>query len=84
METPSAELDSAIAWIRTVGEEVGSPGDREATLSRIREIVRAFRDALDGNQAWWDIQSSTGLSELRCKEIEGLFYSLPAERYNNV
>lgn len=39
------------------------------------EIETAFVDVMDGNSKWHDIQTHTGLSEERCKEIQELFNS---------
>jgi hypothetical protein len=36
----SAELDAALAWIRVVGEETESGGDRNMTLAKIRYLLR--------------------------------------------
>lgn len=39
----------------------------------IEQLEAALVDVLDGNSSWWDIQSNTGCSEERCKEIEQFF-----------
>lgn len=39
----------------------------------IEKLESVLIDVLDGNQQWYEIQASTGLSEGRCKEIYELF-----------
>jgi len=47
----------------------------------IDDLEAAFIDVLDGDHRWYDIQSATGLSEERCKEIEKLFCTV-LDSYN--
>jgi hypothetical protein len=44
-------------------------------------LEAAFIDALDGSSKWHEIQANTGLSEVRCKEIEALFNEV-SQKYN--
>lgn len=41
------KLAEAVSFIRVLGEEVGSQGDREQTLAKVRELQRQLAEAYD-------------------------------------
>jgi hypothetical protein len=49
-------------------------------VERCQTLERAFIDILDGNSAWNDIQTNTGLRETKCKEIAKLFDEIMKEQ----
>lgn len=42
-------------------------------IEYVKVLEDAFVDVLDGDSRWYDIQYMTGLSEIRCRELESLF-----------
>lgn len=49
--------------------------------TQIAKTEEALTDVLDGNSAWYEIQSNTGLPEERCKEISLLHTAIMSQRY---
>lgn len=44
-----------------------------------KDVEQAFKDVLDGCHKWHEIQSNTGLSEQRCRQIEDIWCDLVAD-----